>query len=59
MSPSQIIECGELLKRLLLGLRHRGAFSHVYPHFESVCGALNASNHPKLRQTTQHWLDVS
>ncbi|RKP05712.1 putative death-receptor fusion protein-domain-containing protein [Thamnocephalis sphaerospora] len=57
MAVEQLIECGDLLKRLLLGLRHRGAFSHVYPHFEATCSALNASDHGMLRRTTQRWLD--
>ncbi|KAI9598591.1 putative death-receptor fusion protein-domain-containing protein [Syncephalis fuscata] len=56
LSADLIIECGERLKQLLIGLRHRGAFSHVYPHFEAVCFLLHRSTHPTLSAVSQEWL---
>ncbi|RKP23229.1 putative death-receptor fusion protein-domain-containing protein [Syncephalis pseudoplumigaleata] len=56
-SVDLIIECGDRLRRLLVGLRHRGAFSHVYSHFEAVCQLLHQSPEPRLSAMIPQWLE--
>ncbi|RKP26550.1 putative death-receptor fusion protein-domain-containing protein, partial [Syncephalis pseudoplumigaleata] len=56
-SVDLIIECGDRLRRLLVGLRHRGAFSHIYSHFEAVCQLLHQSPEPRLSAMIPQWLE--
>ncbi|TPX60789.1 hypothetical protein PhCBS80983_g01505 [Powellomyces hirtus] len=52
----QIVRSGDLLRRLLASIRHRGAFSAVHVCFSSLCATLLASNKSLLVQLPETWL---
>ncbi|CAO3590067.1 unnamed protein product [Absidia cylindrospora] len=47
---------GGLLRSLLTSIRHRGAFSAVYPTYVSLCARLLSSQHPELNSLPHEWL---
>ncbi|ORZ21579.1 putative death-receptor fusion protein-domain-containing protein [Absidia repens] len=47
---------GGLLRSLLTSIRHRGAFSAVYPTYVSLCARLLSSPHPELNSLPHEWL---
>ncbi|KAI9004599.1 putative death-receptor fusion protein-domain-containing protein [Gaertneriomyces semiglobifer] len=52
----QLVDVGDLLRRLLASIRHRGAFSAVHVCFESLCAVLLQSGRPFLVDLPQTWL---
>ncbi|KAJ2159132.1 hypothetical protein GGF46_003255 [Coemansia sp. RSA 552] len=57
VTASLVADIGGLLHMLLTSIRHRGAFSAVYPAFMLVCGRLFGSSDPELNQRVAGWLD--
>ncbi|KAJ3156791.1 hypothetical protein HDU86_003557 [Geranomyces michiganensis] len=54
---AQIERSGNLLRRLLASIRHRGAFSAVHLCFSSLCATLLSSGRPLLAQLPEDWLE--
>ncbi|VEU21015.1 DEKNAAC102023 [Brettanomyces naardenensis] len=55
LTDTQILNVGSLLMQQLATIRHRGAFSSVYPTFISCC--IKCQNMESLRHITKEWLD--
>ncbi|CAO3651150.1 unnamed protein product [Cunninghamella echinulata] len=49
-------KCGNLLRSLLTSIRHRGAFSSVYPTYVALCSRLLNSQDITLHKLPQQWL---
>lgn len=58
MSFSEMEESGRLLRTLLTSIRHRGAFSAVYPTYVSLCARLLSSQDPELNSLPRQWIEV-
>ncbi|KAK9477238.1 putative death-receptor fusion protein-domain-containing protein [Lipomyces japonicus] len=54
---SVVTDIGSLLLTELATIRHRGAFSSVYPTFVACCNRCNQSNSKQLRNLPQKWLE--
>ncbi|KAG0183361.1 hypothetical protein DFQ28_008852 [Apophysomyces sp. BC1034] len=54
---SDMVESGVLLRVLLTSIRHRGAFSAVYPAYVSLNARLLTSSVPTIRQLPSNWLE--
>ncbi|KAJ2857987.1 hypothetical protein J3B02_000611 [Coemansia erecta] len=52
-----VSDIGSLLRTLLTSIRHRGAFSAVYPAFTDVCGRMFRSSSAQLNHQVSTWLD--
>ncbi|KAJ1961595.1 hypothetical protein GGI12_003162 [Dipsacomyces acuminosporus] len=57
LAEETVRQIGELLRTLLTSIRHRGAFSAVYPAFTQVCGRMHRSPNPELSRRIGQWLD--
>ncbi|KAJ3157955.1 hypothetical protein HDU89_000334 [Geranomyces variabilis] len=57
ITHEQIVRSGNLLRRLLASIRHRGAFSAVHLCFSSLCATLLSSGRPLLVQLLEDWLE--
>ncbi|KAI8891289.1 hypothetical protein K501DRAFT_235278 [Backusella circina FSU 941] len=57
ISYQDLITSGGLFKRLLTCIRHRGAFSAVYPAYVSLNTRLITCRDPALSQLPGQWLD--
>ncbi|CAH1762914.1 9894_t:CDS:10, partial [Entrophospora sp. SA101] len=53
----QVRKGGELFKNLLISIRHRGAFSAIYPEFLKVCTRLLSSNQSDFFGLPKIWLE--
>ncbi|KAJ3019217.1 hypothetical protein HKX48_002293 [Thoreauomyces humboldtii] len=56
VTHAQIVRSGDLLRRLLGSIRHRGAFSAVHVCFSSLCGVLLAAKDSQLAALPPSWL---
>ncbi|KAF7721980.1 hypothetical protein EC973_003893 [Apophysomyces ossiformis] len=54
---SDMVESGVLLRVLLTSIRHRGAFSAVYPAYVSLNARLLTSSVSTIRQLPSNWLE--
>ncbi|KAK7206174.1 putative death-receptor fusion protein-domain-containing protein [Myxozyma melibiosi] len=57
IAAENISDLGDLLLTELATIRHRGAFSSVYPTFVACCSRCNRSNDIVLRELPKKWLD--
>ncbi|KAI8341979.1 putative death-receptor fusion protein-domain-containing protein [Chlamydoabsidia padenii] len=57
LSFSDLEESGSLLRTLLTSIRHRGAFSAVYPTYVSLCARLLSSQDPELNSLPRQWIE--
>ncbi|KAK9456331.1 putative death-receptor fusion protein-domain-containing protein [Dipodascopsis uninucleata] len=55
--PVDTMEVGELVMDELATIRHRGAFSSVYPTFVACCKRCRRSNDERLNALPEEWLD--
>lgn len=55
---AELIESGILLRNLLTTIRHRGAFSAVYPAYVSLNVRLLDSTDAELNKLPARWLEV-
>jgi hypothetical protein len=58
VSFTDLEESGRLLRTLLTSIRHRGAFSAVYPTYVSLCARLLSSQDPELNSLPRQWIEV-
>lgn len=58
ISDDHVLRCGNLLRTLLMCIRHRGAFSAVYPAYISLCSRLLKSSNQKIAEVPLSWLEV-
>ncbi|KAK9727349.1 hypothetical protein K7432_001927 [Basidiobolus ranarum] len=57
MEYDHLVEGGNLLRNLLTSIRHRGAFSAVYPAYISVCSRLLTASNSEHSAVPKAWLD--
>ncbi|KAK9467441.1 putative death-receptor fusion protein-domain-containing protein [Lipomyces arxii] len=57
LSDNQLRGIGQLLLTELASIRHRGAFSSIYPTFVACCSRCNVSPREELSKLPQLWLD--
>ncbi|ORX88334.1 hypothetical protein K493DRAFT_306724 [Basidiobolus meristosporus CBS 931.73] len=57
MEYEQVIQGGDLLRSLLTSIRHRGAFSAVYPGYIAVCSRLLTAPDSKHSAVPKSWLN--
>ncbi|KAI9474087.1 MAG: putative death-receptor fusion protein-domain-containing protein [Benjaminiella poitrasii] len=56
LTHEDLINSGQLFRHLLTSIRHRGAFSAVYPAYVSLNTRLLTSRDPALAQLPSRWL---
>ncbi|KAI9246127.1 putative death-receptor fusion protein-domain-containing protein [Sporodiniella umbellata] len=56
LTHQNLVQAGNLFHNLLTNIRHRGAFSSVYPAYVSLNAKLLASNNQSIAQLPSQWL---
>ncbi|KAL7751641.1 hypothetical protein RI367_003107 [Sorochytrium milnesiophthora] len=56
LSFQNVEACGDFLRNQMASVRHRGAFSSIYPAFVGLSSALLSSSRPALAALPKRWL---